>query len=184
LARERGLRLVSAGRLDWIKGLDIVILALAQLPKQATLTLIGDGPCRGFLGRFSEALGISDRVRFIPKMPREMLLRSYIDYDFFVFASAEAGGLAWVESLSTGLPVIGFTGPTELAATAGELPGIYLVEDKKDYYLNAKELADTILLVCNKSQDRVKISYEVELRYGWEIISSEIMEVYDRINHV
>ena len=39
----RSLRLITAGRLDFIKGNDLAIDALALLPKEISLTIVGDG---------------------------------------------------------------------------------------------------------------------------------------------
>lgn len=64
--RKGCVNLVSIGRLDPVKGYDIALKALAlttDLP--INLTILGEGAERGPLERLSQALGLSDRVRFL-----------------------------------------------------------------------------------------------------------------------
>ena len=173
-----GLRLVSGGRLDWIKGLDLALLALARLPGEATLTLIGDGPCRAFLENFARATGVAERVNFLPAVPRDALLAMYGDYDLFLFTSAEAGGLSWVEALATGMPVVGFEGPSELSDMAGTLPGLTCVPDRHDRVANVAALAQTILVVASTVTDSDAVAAAARARYGWAGFAAEIRAAY------
>ena len=54
------------GRVAPEKGLDTLINALALLPKGCILLLVGSGPVRPKLESMIEALGLSDRVRWVP----------------------------------------------------------------------------------------------------------------------
>jgi glycosyltransferase involved in cell wall biosynthesis len=172
-----GLRLVSGGRLDWIKGIDLALEALAQLT-EATLTLIGDGPCKAFLVDRAKELGISERVTFISAVSRQELMRHYVDHDIFLFPSAEAGGLAWVEALAIGLPVVGFEGPTELSDMANSLPGISLAQDTGTFSQNVKALAEAIAETRSRDNDPEKISLAARHHYGWGVFADEIQSAY------
>lgn len=176
-AGTNGLRLVSGGRLDWIKGIDIALEALAQLP-EATLTLIGDGPCKGRLAERANVLGISARVTFIPAVTRQELMRHYLDHDIFLFPSAEAGGLAWVEALAIGLPVVGFEGPAELSDMADHLPGITLAPDTGEFSRNVKTLAEAIAETASRDNDPEKISVAARNLYGWDGFAEVIHGAY------
>lgn len=177
-ASTTGLRLVSGGRLDWIKGLDLALDALSQLPQGATLTLIGDGPCKSFLVERARMLGILDRVTFIPAVSRDQLMRYYADHDIFLFPSAEAGGLAWVEALATGLPVVGFEGPTELSDMAKRQPGIHLAKDVGTYPQNAKALARAVEVIAAQDNNPESISRAARHQYGWDSFAAEVQDVY------
>lgn len=172
-----GLRLVSGGRLDWIKGIDLALEALAELPK-ATLTLIGDGPCKGSLAERARVLGISERVTFISAVSREELMRHYLNHDIFLFPSAEAGGLAWVEALAIGLPVVGFEGPTELSDMADHLPGINLAPDTGAFSQNVRALAKAIAETASRENDPEKISVAARHQYGWDGFADAIQSAY------
>jgi glycosyltransferase involved in cell wall biosynthesis len=173
-----GLRLVSGGRLDWIKGLDLAIAALVQLPPEATLTLIGDGPCRSFLEEYADRLGVADRVKFHPAVPREDLLAMYGDFDLFLFTSAEAGGLSWVEALATGLPVVGFEGPTELAEKSRQLRGVRVAPALSKREDSIAALAEAILMETSTDHDSEAIADEVRSHYDWDQIATEVYDAY------
>ncbi|QPZ90002.1 glycosyltransferase [Thioclava electrotropha] len=173
-----GLRLVSGGRLDWIKGLDLALEALALLPESASLTIIGDGPCRGALGRRAENLGVAKRVTFHPAVPRDELLRAYLNHDLFVFPSAEAGGLAWVEALAIGLPVAGFEGPTELADMAAHLPGIHIAPARSTREANVAAFAQTIAAAIASQGDSAGRAAAARAHYGWDGFADEIQTAY------
>ncbi|MEU4151182.1 glycosyltransferase [Streptomyces sp. NPDC026659] len=101
------------GRLAPGKRFDVLVQALAQLPRDARLLLVGGGPEEGPLRRLAERAGVAERVVFAgerpylpdgsdgPDLPA---LTSAMD----VLASPspeEAFGLAVVEGLAAGLPV-------------------------------------------------------------------------------
>lgn len=173
-----GFRLISGGRLDWIKGLDLALVALAQLPDVVTLTIIGDGPCKDFLVERSVNLGIAHRVTFQPAVPRAQLLRYYSDHDIFLFPSAEAGGLAWVEALAAGLPVVGLEGPTELSEMAQHLPGIRLVKDMESFEKNASAFAAEIVATASLHIDRKIISVAAQKYYSWDRFATDVKRAY------
>lgn len=56
------LKLLSVGRLDPIKGYDLLLQALAQIQVPWELTILGEGNHRKTLEALSQSLGISDRV--------------------------------------------------------------------------------------------------------------------------
>jgi glycosyltransferase involved in cell wall biosynthesis len=65
---EHGLTAVTAGIVDSLKGLDLVLNALGVLRDQgfsAALTVLGDGPERTRLEVYARALGV--RVQFVPR---------------------------------------------------------------------------------------------------------------------
>jgi glycosyltransferase involved in cell wall biosynthesis len=49
--------------------LDLLIHALAQLPDDVNLDIVGDGPAAGRLRLLARAYGIEDRVRVVPALP-------------------------------------------------------------------------------------------------------------------
>lgn len=175
---DEKLRLVSAGRLDWIKGLEIAISSLVHLPEATKLTIIGDGPCREFLEKHAADEGVVDRVEFVRWMNRSDLLASYAGYDLFLFPSAEAAGLSWVEALASGLPIVGITGPSELSERGDHQPGIFLAEDSGDKKTNVKRFAGKIEDAADNAPASDEISSAVHHRYGWDSLSEEIATCY------
>ncbi|MHC4948351.1 MAG: glycosyltransferase [Planctomycetota bacterium] len=100
-------RLVSVGRLVERKGFDDLIRAVARLPDDVDLVLVGDGPLEGRLGRLAADLGVTDRVHLLGFRPREAVARLLRESDCFVLSSLHEGlGIVVQEAMDAGLPVV------------------------------------------------------------------------------
>jgi len=101
--------LAFTGRLVPHKGVDVILGAVAQLPKDVVLVVIGAGPRLPSLMSQARRLGISERVRFCPNVSDDELPRYLALADVFVFPSQnrlEGFGLAVAEAMACGLPVV------------------------------------------------------------------------------
>lgn len=81
---------VSVGNLVPLKGHDLVIAALAELPG-LTLWIVGGGPERGRLEALARQLGVAERVRFLGVVPHERMPEVYSAADLLVLASEREG---------------------------------------------------------------------------------------------
>jgi glycosyltransferase involved in cell wall biosynthesis len=105
--REGPLRLLFVGNIITLKGIDLAIEALKQSGIEASFTLIGGGNYVAAAQRRADRLGLGERVRFLGRLPRQDVLRSYPGYDVFVFPSLhDTGGYAVIEAMLNGLPVV------------------------------------------------------------------------------
>jgi glycosyltransferase involved in cell wall biosynthesis len=99
---------MSCGRLVYYKGLLNAIRALSRV--EGKLFLVGQGPERRSLEREAARLGVSDRVIFLGGLPDVRdLIPWYLAATAFWFPSnarSEAFGLAQVEAMACGCPVI------------------------------------------------------------------------------
>ena len=87
----RGTRLVNVARHDPVKGLDVLLDAMALLDDDVTLTQIGGGPDRDRLVRRRDELGLQDRVEFA-QLPWEVRAGDEIGrHDVFVLPSRVEG---------------------------------------------------------------------------------------------
>jgi glycosyltransferase involved in cell wall biosynthesis len=103
------VRLCFVGRLVRQKGLDVLLAALATLPRHSPwrLTLVGDGPARPELAAQAARLGLGQRIHFAGWTSRETLPGLLADHDLFVFPSRDEGmPNAVLEAMATGLPVV------------------------------------------------------------------------------
>jgi glycogen(starch) synthase len=104
-----GWRLLYVGRIDPRKGIAIAIEALAELPRETTLTIAGAGDAvhRAELRRNAAALGLEERVGFLVRS-REALPAVYAEADVLVFPVVweEPWGLVPLEAMSVGRPVV------------------------------------------------------------------------------
>ncbi|MBN1455823.1 MAG: glycosyltransferase family 4 protein [Methanomicrobia archaeon] len=112
-ARDRiALKLLTVANITPLKGLDMLIEALARLSDPAlTLDIVGDEH-RDL--RYSQRLkasvaryGLETRVRFHGQQPPDKLARFYADADILVLPShCEAFGIVVAEAMAFGLPIV------------------------------------------------------------------------------
>lgn len=120
-----GPLLLSVGNLVPLKGHDIAIQALMSLPG-IHLAIVGDGPEEVRLRALAERYGVSQRVRFLGRLPQTALPELYVAADVLLLLSSSEG---WpnvlLEAMACGTPAIGTRvgGIPEIIATpaAGEL---------------------------------------------------------------
>ena len=103
-------RLGYVGRVESRKGLDTAVEALALLPEEATLTIVGDGDeaYAAELGERAAKLGVASRVRLERGVPRAELPAAYAACDVLVFPVTweEPWGLVPLEAMGVGRPVV------------------------------------------------------------------------------
>jgi len=144
--------LLSVGRLVEKKGTDVLLEALARLPRELHWRLVhaGGGPLRAKLEQRARALGIAARIAWRGALAQDALLEEYRAADLFVLASriardgdrdglpnvlveAQSQGLACVSTAVSAIPELiddGATGvlvpaeaPEALAIALGALIG-------------------------------------------------------------
>ena len=173
-----GRELIYAGRLDWIKGVDLAIEALSLLPREFRLRIAGKGPAESRLRALVAHLNVEKRVTFQPPVSRKELSRIFSQADLFLFTSAEVAGLAWVEALACGLPVVAFNGVREVADAALHLPGIHLVKVEKTRRSQIESLAAAISAAAEEPRNAATLSEAVLEKYRWEKLATTIREAY------
>ncbi len=103
-------RLLNVGRIDARKGIETAIRALAALPADAQLDIIGDGDDRELatLRALAGEQGVAERVTFAGQRDRAGLLHAYGHADVVVFPVVweEPWGLVPLEAMARGRPVI------------------------------------------------------------------------------
>lgn len=105
--------ILAIGRIEPLKGLDILIRALAQLSdrRHVVLSIIG-GDDRTVadvarLRQLAAELGVADAVRFLGSRPHEVLPAYYNAADVVAVPSFyESFGLVAVEAMASGVPVV------------------------------------------------------------------------------
>jgi glycosyltransferase involved in cell wall biosynthesis len=107
--------LLSVGRLDREKSLDLLLTAFAHLATEipeARLLLVGQGKEAGRLRALGERLGRGDRICFLGGLPREALPGYYRAADLFLFTSqTETQGLVLAEAHACGIPAVAVRAP-------------------------------------------------------------------------
>jgi D-inositol-3-phosphate glycosyltransferase len=175
--------LLSVGRLDPIKGVDLVLASLAQMRTPATLVLVGGDPSGDpeleRLRTRAEELGVADRLRLPGAAPQDDLPRYYHAADALVVASRyESFGLVAVEALACGTPVV--------AANVGGLPSI--VRDGENGVLVAPRTAEAFaaaldaLLADMPRLERLRAAARPSVeRFDWRRLGAQIRQLYQEL---
>lgn len=101
-----GFTLLSVGNLIPVKGHDLTIKALVQLP-DVTLVIAGGGVELANLKALAQRLGVGERVFFVGVLPQSELVLYYGAADALVLASSREGWAnVLLESMASGTPVI------------------------------------------------------------------------------
>jgi glycosyltransferase involved in cell wall biosynthesis len=102
--------LLFVGRLLAWKGVHLMLKALERLgagESEIRLTVIGAGGDSARLHRLARRLKVDALVAWVPWMRRDALIKTYADFDLFTFPSLhDSGGMAVLEALTFGLPVV------------------------------------------------------------------------------
>ena len=113
------LRLLFAGRLVPVKGLPMLLDAVASVANRIpiSLTIAGNGPMRDEWEAAATRLGIGSLVRFTGHLDHDLLAREMRDCHLFCLPSVrESGGAVLLEAMACARPVvaIAYGGPGEL----------------------------------------------------------------------
>ena len=108
------VRLLAVGRLVEKKGFDVLINAVALVGVPVSLRIVGDGPLRRHLGAQVGALGLQDRITFVPAvthadLPGEYAASNLVIVPSVVDATGDRDGLPNVllEGMASGRAVVG-----------------------------------------------------------------------------
>jgi glycosyltransferase involved in cell wall biosynthesis len=166
------------GRLEPTKRFDRLIEAVRTVPG-VTLLLAGDGSDRVRLERAAREAGVAERVVFAGAVPHAREVLCAMD----VFASPsdeETFGLAVVEALACGLPVIYAACPPleEYAASSGAVPGARRLSH------DPESLARTLRaeLACLELRGRSRLPVPaVVAHYDTARLAESVSQLYERI---
>ncbi len=175
--RDGRRTLLAIGRLVEVKGIDVLITALATLVaggEDLDAVIVGTGPREGALREQAVALRVADRVRFAGRLSQEELASAMSDADLFVCSSRSEGfGVALVEAMATGLPVVATRsgGPEDIVR---EGQGVLVAPN------DAEALADGIAAALREppAQGTEAISGDVRERYGREGVGRRLADLY------
>jgi glycosyltransferase involved in cell wall biosynthesis len=167
--------LLTVGRLERYKNVDLVINAFRALPCEATLVVVGDGPDRARLERHVRAIGPGWPIHFTGRVPAPMLDDLFAQASVVTSASDhEAFGLTLAEGLASGARVVASAIPAhaDLARRAGAGPLVALVDSR-----NTRQFSDQ--LEASLLADRIHAG-EVKLP-SWMDVVEETLELYSRV---
>lgn len=126
--------ITMVGRLDKSKDFDTLIKIAPLLSKRIAnvkINIVGDGPDKYRLQRLIKKFRVSDTINFLGR--RSDVQAILADSDLFVFLNKpiEGFGLALVEAMSCGLPVVGYNLGANPEIVDDGING-FLVKDEKE----------------------------------------------------
>ena len=172
------------GRINFKKGLDLLIPAFARVRKelpQAILAIVGpdnEGYGAKVRGWVAER-GIQEAVCFVDHLDGDAVLEAYVDADVFVLPSyTENFGMAVAESMACGTPVV--------------------ISDQVNIHRDVREAGAGLVTRCDPGeiaqalsvlladQSRRRIMGEagrklVQKKWTWDVIVRQLMSEYDTI---
>lgn len=171
--------LLFVGRIDPLKGIDRLLMALPRLDIRQNLKLLVIGgdedskPEVERLQRLSRSLHIQDSVTFAGIVEQKELPVYYSAADVCVIPSYfESFGLVALESLACGTPIVA-TKVGCIESVVRQNQNGHMVEDNAP--LRLADGIDTLLSYSTKSADSIRASVS---RYSWSIIAKTIIPEY------
>lgn len=159
----RNYYVVTSRQVNW-KRLDLAVEACVKLKRE--LIVIGEGPEHNKLVKIA---GNSDFVKFLPLMGREELARYLAKARGYIFPSLEPFGIAPVEALASGCPVIAY----------GAGGALDYISDGKNGVLFEKQSVSSLCLAVEKFEkkkfDRIEVSRSAE-KFSVERFDSEMRD--------
>ncbi|MFH1062926.1 MAG: glycosyltransferase [Candidatus Omnitrophota bacterium] len=154
---------------------------LDTLPDKVRFMLVGDGVLRKQLEKQVRNLGIAEYVSFMGNVKNIEALISTFDIAVLASCEREGLGIALLEAMAGGIPVIG--------TNVGGIPEI--IENKKNGLLvkpyDSKSIAQAIIMMCN-DWDKTKLMGEkarltVEKKFSKEVMLKAITKLYLELYH-
>ena len=174
--------LLAAGRIEPLKGLDILIESLAQLPGHDRLQLLivgGDERAEAEIARLravARNAGVAALVRFVGPVPHEEIGVYYNAADVVVVPSFyESFGLVAAEAMASGVPVVA-SRVGGLTSTVADGRSGYLIPwrcpgpfaEKIDLLLENRPLREALGAAAARSMER----------YEWSAVAAGLLDLY------
>lgn len=165
--------LVAVGRLVAKKGFDVLIRALANLPADTRLTLVGDGPENDALRSLAVEVGVQDNITFAGALPndavRDLMARAAI----FVLPCQQAADgdrdgipVVLMEAMARGVCVVSGDLETIRELVADNVGGVMVTPGAVD------ELSDVLGRLLAEPQLRTRLAAAGRARVAEEFALS------------
>ncbi len=185
-SRRGGFELLFVGRLVERKGVEVLLDAMARLPADVELRIVGEGPEGDALRAQVERLDLEDRVTFEGYIHQDALERSFASCDALVLPAVvdakgdtEGLGVVLLEAMSYGKPTI--------ASRAGGI--VDIVRAGSNGLLvppgDAGALAEAIAALRGDPERAETLGAQgrkdVRREFSWEVILDRLTAVYEEV---
>jgi glycosyltransferase involved in cell wall biosynthesis len=169
--------IVSISRVVYSKGIHYFVHALSEILKKepnAVLIIAGKGEYLPEIQKLADSLGVSKNIRYAGAISDDtkVSLLNIADLFFLLSFSGESFGIAAVEAMSIGLPVLG--------SNRGAIP--YVVQDRINGLIvdpeNTQEVAAKTLELLQTKQNYYKQNKEYAKEFAEENVVKKLIELY------
>jgi phosphatidylinositol alpha-1,6-mannosyltransferase len=172
--------LLTVGRMDSrerYKGHDRIIAAIPYIVAQGhdvEYVVVGEGDDRARLEALARDVGVSERVRFLGAAELQVLTELYRVADLFVMPSTGEGfGIAFLEAMASGTPVLGL----DVAGTRDAL-----ADGQLGTVVSEAELPVAIArLLAKPKPDPVAIAAAAHARFSRETFTTGVSAALNRL---
>ncbi|MBE6069253.1 MAG: glycosyltransferase family 4 protein [Clostridium lundense] len=178
------VEILSISNLIPIKGLEFNIKAVSELVKKypnLIYTIVGDGGLRDELENLVKELNIEKHVTFIGRVKHEEVFDYIKKCDIFSLPSYNEGfGVAYIEAMSQGKPIIGVKGQgIEDIIINGENGFLVSPKSHEEIY----NILETLIKNKDKREQIGKDAKKcVEENLTWDINADKMIKIYN--NHL
>lgn len=175
---------IYVGTLVEHKGVGMLLDAFAAYRRhhdpEATLTLVGDGPMRGYIEAFASRHGIESHLTLHGGLPHSEVARHLTDADVLVHLSPfETFGIAPIEAIAIGTPVVVRDNGGSRSAWGDIAPqcGRLLESD-----VTARDVADAVAEMRDSPTrlDLPSARRAMADRFSAEVVGRRLLEIYGR----
>ncbi len=168
--------IISVSRLEKKNGLDDLVNALCDLPKNIRLLILGDGSERAHLKHSVQQLSLERRIHFLGSIPYQELPQYLAGSEIFCRPSLSEGlGNAFLEAMAVGTPVIG--------TRVGGIPD-FLFDEQTGLFCephNPVSIATAVKRLLSDNELRAMVTESaynlVHERYSWDRVTEDIKKV-------
>jgi glycosyltransferase involved in cell wall biosynthesis len=175
---DEDIVLITVNRLAADKGVDKIVLALAEIVKKTPnvkLIIVGSGYQEREIHKIIKEQRLEDHVRHFKDVPEDKLYPYYGVSDIYVSAFSYPGSsVSTLEAMACSLPIITTAQPW---LVQGDRNGILL----KDNSVAAIKEAVLDLLRRKSLKEQGKVSREIVQDFDWEKIAEDALRQYEQI---
>jgi glycosyltransferase involved in cell wall biosynthesis len=187
--REEDVALITTSRLVIKNGVGDVIIALQNLPNNIKFVICGVGELEIGLRDLAKKLNVSERVIFVGNISREDLPKYLKACDIFIRPSLSEGfGNSFIEAMASKIPVIAtpvggivdfLRDPAKLHRSEAGLQTGYFCDPKSPPSI--VEAVNRVISDDKKGTVAQNAYKMVKDKYDWNIIASDMRQVFDNI---
>jgi L-malate glycosyltransferase len=175
------VKLVQVSRIDNNKNIKASIQVVKELNLKgikASLSIIGKGPLEQKMRKFVKKINLTESIKFLGQIESKKELKNILlGSDIFIMPSKrETFGLAYIEAMAVGLPVIYSKGQG--------IDGLF-VEGSVGYAVenNPIEITEMVLKILKDYEILSKNSARYIKDFNWDKVSDAYIDLYENIKN-